>query len=361
MKGIAHFLTGVALATCIPEVVALAREGSLLPVLGGIAGLLPDLLDFRLVRYLERYDVEVDPGPDLVASGARGSGGALSIADGAARNAAQKIVDAFTHAMTDAFETGVPRRLVAHTVRCGADRWRRYTVHIDPETRKIGASIGPLVSTSQVPVDGSAPPHTGEVERRLPYPLHHDYRLRYDIDIFTGPSFRFARHGDGLVIDFLDWHHRWTHSLPLALAFGVALALLSTLLWGSATARLIGLVTGLAFAAHVLEDQLGHMGCNLFWPLTNRRQRGLGLLHAGDAAPNFLTVWTSVALILFNLDRAGTGLLLAVPYLGIVAAPWMFYAARMLRRRARLAGESRDSAALDRAERMAESHDGEVR
>ena len=64
MKGIAHFVTGVAIATFFPEVVASAAEGSVLPVLGGIAGILPDTLDFKFVRYLEKYDVEIDPGPE---------------------------------------------------------------------------------------------------------------------------------------------------------------------------------------------------------------------------------------------------------------------------------------------------------
>jgi len=27
------------------------------------------------------------------------------------------------------------------------------------------------------------------------------------------------------------------------------------------------------------------------------------MIHSGDAIPNFLTVWTAVAIILFNLDR----------------------------------------------------------
>ena len=42
MKGIAHFATGVAFATFVPEVVGRAADGSILPVLGGVAGLLPD-------------------------------------------------------------------------------------------------------------------------------------------------------------------------------------------------------------------------------------------------------------------------------------------------------------------------------
>jgi len=36
MKGIAHFVTGVTIATFFPEVVQQAAGGSVLPMLGGI-------------------------------------------------------------------------------------------------------------------------------------------------------------------------------------------------------------------------------------------------------------------------------------------------------------------------------------
>ena len=67
---------------------------------------------------------------------------------------------------------------------------------------------------------------------------------------------------------------------------------------------LAGWASGLGFAIHVLEDQLGYLGSNLFWPLTRLRSSGLRLLHSGDAIPNFLTVWLSLAILLFNLDHA---------------------------------------------------------
>jgi hypothetical protein len=75
------------------------------------------------------------------------------------------------------------------------------------------------------------------------------------------------------------------------------------LITGWHTGLWAGLVTGLGFAGHVLEDQLGYMGSNLAWPLTKKRSPGLELIHSGDAIPNFLTVWIATALILFNLDR----------------------------------------------------------
>ena len=83
------------------------------------------------------------------------------------------------------------------------------------------------------------------------------------------------------------------------MTLAAALGLLGWLMFG----KWAGLVVGLAFVAHILEDQLGYMGSNLFHPLTRQRTRGLRLLRSGDAIPNFLTVWVAVALILFNLDR----------------------------------------------------------
>ena len=71
MKGISHFITGVALATFFPDVVHQGAAGSLLRVLGGVGGILPDTIDFKFARYWERFDVEIDPGldpdPDAIA------------------------------------------------------------------------------------------------------------------------------------------------------------------------------------------------------------------------------------------------------------------------------------------------------
>jgi hypothetical protein len=54
---------------------------------------------------------------------------------------------------------------------------------------------------------------------------------------------------------------------------------------------------------HILQDQLGHMGTNLLYPITPRRTPGLGWFHSGDTLPNRFVVWLSAVLVLFNLDR----------------------------------------------------------
>ena len=286
MKGIAHFITGVTIATFFPEVVQQAAGGSVLPMLGGIAGILPDTLDFKFARYFERYDLEIDPGPEP-----------------GAREIAERVVGA----MRRAYETGKPQNIMLHTIRLGADLWRQYTIRFDPEQGEVTVCIGPIVNTGQVPLPGSEPEEAEEVRVKVGVPMMPTYDAENRIDIFSGPSFKFERRGDKLHVHFLDWHRRWSHSLTLAAAVG----LVAGLLFG----KWAGIVAGLGFAGHILEDQLGFMGSNLFYPFTKRRTTGLQLLRSGDAIPNFLTVWTSIALILFNLDRFS-----AQPLLN----PWWF-------------------------------------
>jgi len=280
MKGIVHFITGVAIATFFPEVVQQAAGGSLLPTLGGIAGILPDTLDFKFARYFEKYDLEVDPGPEPDE-----------------REIAEQVVGA----MRRAYETGRPQNVMLHTIRLGADLWRQYVIRFDPQHNEVAVRVGPIVNTDLTPLSGSevgAHPdgrHPGETRVEVGVPLVHTYDAENKIDIFSGPSFKFERRGDELYVHFLDWHRRWSHSLTLAAALG----LLGWPIFGPWG----GLVIGLGFAGHILEDQLGFMGSNLFYPFTKRRTAGLRLLRSGDAAPNFLVVWTAVALIIFNLDR----------------------------------------------------------
>ncbi len=317
MKGISHFLSGVALATFFPEVVAWAREGALLPALAGIAALLPDTLDFRFVQFWQRFDVEIDP-----------AGYSL---DGAA----EAVVERLAAALRDAYETQQPRRVIAHTLRLGSDLWRRYTLRLEPEAGTVAVRMGPLVNTGQLAYPGTTLPDAEWAVRHLEIPLRHSYSREYNVDIFSGPTFLLVPEGDGLRIEFLDWHHRWTHSLLLALALGVCAGALCGAVWGQSMGLWSGLMTWLGFTVHVLEDQLGHMGSSLWWPLSRARVPGVGALHANDAAPNFLAVWTSLAVILLNLDRlGGPGRLPVLPYLaGVLGLPWgVFLVARLWRR-----------------------------
>jgi membrane-bound metal-dependent hydrolase YbcI (DUF457 family) len=366
MKGITHFASGVALATCFPEVVALAQTGSLLPVLGGVGGLLPDVLDFRFVRYFEHYDVDIDPAPLVVSGAAVGAGGDEPTLSG--RTGAAFVVDSLVKALQLVYASGKPCNVVAHTLRLGHDLWRRYTIRFDPEARTLAVCFGPLVTTGGVTYPGTELPDSVWVERTLDMPIVHTYSREYNVDAFTGPSFRFAREhagadrpdveGNVVAVHFLDWHHRWTHSIPLGLAAGAVSGVVGALVWGARIGFWAGTLTALGFCGHVLEDQLGHMGSNLFWPFTRRRLPGAQLVHAGEAIPNFLTTWTALALILFNLARSSGSITLPghLVFLCAVVLPWTILGALYVaRRRKAMASASPSEAGLAvEAERLAE-------
>ncbi len=281
MKGFAHFISGIALATFFPDVVQDAAHGAIGPALGGIAAMLPDALDFRFARWLEQPDCVVDlredpPDPKDIGQAIKG-------------------------AVEEAWKQQRPLRLMLHTLRLGPDAWRRYRVRFDPEGPAVEAEIGPVVSTGGRPISwegASASP----IRLPLSVPLRYEYDPEITVDVFSGPSLAFIPEGEGLRILFLPWHRAWSHSLVLAALVGITAGLLGG-------ARL-GWIVGLGYALHILEDQLGWMGSNLFWPLTRHRIPGLRWMRSVDPWPNFATVWLSLMLILWNLDRfAGPSML----------------------------------------------------
>ncbi|MFN2225905.1 MAG: metal-dependent hydrolase [Anaerolineae bacterium] len=293
MKGIAHFAIGIAVSTFFPQIVHDAAQGLAFgPVLAGIAGLLPDTLDFKLLRYFERPDEVIDPAhltppatgaPDPASAGA--PMGAPLAAPLAARIAA---------AANRAHDTGRPVRVQLHTLRLGGDLWRRWSVAFDTDGGQIRVHVGPAVTTAQVPMPGSEPPAPATGSAPVRAPLRYPAGDEIVVDIFNGPSLTFEPGEGGVEVVFLPWHRAWTHSLLMALLLGLA---------GCLVAPVCGLAMALAVLAHAAIDQLGFMGSNLLYPWTRRRARGLGLFHSGEALPNFLAVWTSLALILLNLDR----------------------------------------------------------
>lgn len=274
MKGISHFLAGIAAASFVPGVIESAAQGSYLILLGGIFGLLPDTLDFKFARYFDRAE-SVDPDP---------------------ANLDPQILADQIAALID--RAAVKRREIRaqlHTIKLGPDRWRQYTVRFDSAHNEVAVRIGPVVNTSQMVVgqDSNTP---NSARAKVTVPMNYTYDGEVNVDIFGGPSFAFVPKANGVEIQFLPWHRAWSHSLTLAALLGLIIGVV----FGSLQA---GLVVAAGMAAHIIEDQLGYLGSNLFWPLTKERSGGLKLIHSGDAIPNFLAVWIALQLIFFNLDR----------------------------------------------------------
>ena len=290
MKGIAHFASGLVVASFVPGVAEQAALGSLLIALGGACAMLPDWLDFKFARFLERRDADLAPDPAL---------------PGQAR--AQALAEAVA-AQLKLAQAG-PRIVQLHPVRRGAIDWLLYTIRFDVARGDVVVTMDDALTNGEQQVVGRV---VGRARAGLL-----DYTYDGDLAIIElgGPSLRFAPvEVDGrtkIRIEFLPWHRTWSHSLVLAVLLG--------LVCGWWLGLLAGLVAGLGFAVHVLEDQLGYMGSNLFWPLTRGRSEGLHLLHSGDTIPNLVTVWLSITLLLLNLDRARAIPLLPLgPYLTFV-------------------------------------------
>lgn len=274
MKGISHFITGVAVGTFFPDAVQAAAAGSFVLVLGGIGGILPDFLDFRFARFLEEPDILIDPHPEEFE--------------------AQKIANEIAAGIDRVGETRKKLILKCNTMRLGPDWWQQYSLKFDTKNGYVIVKLGPIVNTSQIPLPESERIWP-EGRAKIHVPLLPTYGEFTTVDIFSGPSFAIEWRNERVEIDFIPWHRQYSHSFFMALLFGLVCGLLF-----GVTAGLIG---GLAVLAHVLEDQLGYLGSNLLWPLTKVRSTGLKLIHATDAIPNFFTVGTSVYIILFNLDR----------------------------------------------------------
>lgn len=274
MKGISHFATGVAVGTFFPEAVHAALDGSFILALGGIGGLLPDTIDFKFARFLEQPDILIDPHPEQFE--------------------AQKIADEIAAGIDRVRETRKRLILKCNTIRLGPDWWQQYSLKFDTQAREVIVKLGPIVNTSQLPLPASLR-NVPEGRANIQAPLLPTYDEYIEVDIFSGPSFALEWRNERVEIDFIPWHRQYSHSIFMAVLFG----LICGLLFG-VTAGLIG---GLALLAHVLEDQLGYLGSNLLWPLTGVRTNGAHLIHAGDPIPNFFTVGTSVYFIIFNLDR----------------------------------------------------------
>jgi membrane-bound metal-dependent hydrolase YbcI (DUF457 family) len=296
MKGIAHFVTGVAVATFFPEVVyGAAQQLTFGPVLGGLAGLLPDTLDFKFVRYFEHLDDEIDP---------------AKITTEAGHPDPQAIAERIAAAMNRAYQDQKRIEVQLHTLKLGADLWRQYSVTFDLEGNGIMVQIGPVVTTGQVPIPGSKIPGLASGWAQVHAPILHTYDGETVIDIFSGPSLAFEGAGDAVKVTFLPWHRAWTHSLFLVVLLGLV---------GLLIGPIYGLVMALAALAHIVEDQMGYMGSNLLFPATRGRMEGWKLFRSGDAIPNFLTVWISLAVILLNLDRFSAAPVIPVaPYLLLV-------------------------------------------
>lgn len=63
MRGWTHYISGLAMATFFPPLLADLAQGNLLPILSGVYAYLPDFIDFKIKRFLWKRDIVIDPAP----------------------------------------------------------------------------------------------------------------------------------------------------------------------------------------------------------------------------------------------------------------------------------------------------------
>jgi hypothetical protein len=310
MKGLTHFVVGVGFASFWPHAIEAAVDGN--PwffVLGGAAGLLPDTLDFKFARYFYRHDREIvpdpsHPDPSLVAT-------------------------ALAQAIHDARASGRPVRVKLNTVRVGAGLWGQYRLTFDETNHRVTVAYTGVVTTGRAPVRDESHRAT-EASAPLECPVVMDYEATTEMDIFEGPTFAMEPQPNGRVcIRFIPWHRQWSHSLT----FSAALGLLAGGFWGAPAA----IITAGACSLHILADQLGFMGSNLFFPFTKHRHPGRQLIRSDNPTANFAVIWFAGLLIYWNLARAAPppasvpSLITLLLYAGLMPLVLVKFAGRVAR------------------------------
>ena len=294
MKGLTHFWTGVCVATFFPLVVRAAYISDqilwvLLIPIGGLFGYLPDFLDFKFSRYMESEDYTITPGyheldPWVVA---------------------EKLAEAINKAYT----SEKPVRVKLQTIRLPQGMWRRYSILFKTEEKEVRVKIGPLITTGLEVLKGTEPKPEKIASVKYKPNLQYGYESVTNVDIWDGPTFQFRRDGEVIKADFIQWHRRWSHSLTLGVFLGLLSALVAGLgfmiadnpLSDAEILTIFGVITGGVWG-HVIVDQLGWLGSNLWWPITGERKQGMGLTRSMDPMANFLTMFILTMLILWNLN-----------------------------------------------------------
>jgi hypothetical protein len=293
MKGLTHFLSGVALASFFSPAVGMASNpnvgtdlasSSFILVLGGLYGILPDTMDFKLGQFFSKAEYEVDCNPNDPDP--------------------KKMAETIGKAMEEAWTTGKYIKCQLFPMKLASNLWRQYMIKFDAEHKEVVVVINNIVSTSQVPYVNTAP--EDEEKRigryKLSCPLVDQHGRPNMVDIMSGPQYGFIKDEAGVKVEFLPWHRTWSHSYLLGLMLSLPIWIIAWIYkwqyWW-----IYGLVAFLGFAIHITEDLTGHMGGSLIWPVNKTRYDGYCWFRASDIRANFMVDYTAITLIIFNLDR----------------------------------------------------------
>ena len=128
MTGLTHFSVGAAVGTFFPQALDLAlQQHSFILALGGVFGIMPDTLDFKLAMFLEENDYIIDPAEKEYLKDPKN----VDMPD------PQKMANKMAEALDHCWETGKFIKLQLHTVQMGGDLWRHYEVWYDSVKNEV--------------------------------------------------------------------------------------------------------------------------------------------------------------------------------------------------------------------------------
>lgn len=284
MKGITHFMTGVAASSFFGGAVQMAGyQKSWIMLLGGIFGIMADTLDFKFYSFFSRDDHQIDPDP---------------LEPDAAAIAAD-----IGRAIEQAWDENRMVKVKCHTVRLGADLWRQYVLGFDAAKSEVVVVINPIVTTSQIPFLGTEPAEHRVGRYRLRVLLTETHGRPTVVDIMSGPQLGFRKTGDSVLVEFIPFHRTWTHSFFIGFVAACAAALLASLAAGWHIGWYYGLVALAAYWAHLVCDLTGYMGASFFWPFWKKRTAGLRWWKANNPDSNLIFNYACLVVTIFNLNR----------------------------------------------------------
>ena len=286
MKGIVHFTAGVAIASFFPQSISAGMTGNpLYFILGGVAGLLPDTLDFKVIRFFWHHDIEIIPDP-LVS---------LESSPSEIRKQTQSIANGIAEAINIAHFEKRTVSVKLNTIQTGAGKWQAYQVKFDASAKNIVVRYIHDAEHEEEATKNSISSRT-EGRAQVACELKVDYKSTITVDFLDGPTLYIAPLTDGRVsVGFIPWHRLYSHNLFSALLFSIPGYILCNFT--------MACIIFLAFISHIFIDQLGFMGSSVLFPFSRRRIGGIRGIRSESALANFAFFWMLCVIILWNLCR----------------------------------------------------------
>ncbi len=237
----AHWMAGLAWASCWPEAWESAQNGNpTLFLLASIFSVLPDTLDHWIAWPLHRTHIHIVPDP--LAPDTRLIAETLALAMARCRDRHSRI------------------RLRLYPGQTQTGQWHHYTLRFDNTEQILVIRHNHTETVVPLPcIITTEQSFTLETEDK-PLCLELGWLSDGRIDLCVNPS-----------------QQQWSHSLVTAAGFG----LVAGAVWGVPA----GCIAGGAYALHCLVDQLGFTGTALWFPFISRKKTGIQFFQPSRAVP----------------------------------------------------------------------------